>query len=701
MEIETNELLKRYKETLMRSVPLNIPTIQKDELSRAIDFSIQKRFKDVEAEIVNNYKKQKVNIGLAELGDFILSQKPIMTSYGCLFTKHGDVPNPFYGLIEEFGNTRNKFKKEMLKYPKGSEEYNHFNLLQLVAKRSLNAIYGSSGQPSCLFYNLYVAESITRQGKGCISSSIMMFESLLANNVKFGSLDEVVTFIDNVRSEKHERQFKDEEVLDHNISKESCFAKVILSCGYRWYPTMEECTIIWEQIMRLDQEDVNRLYYKNNMYEFCDNQRISNLLIEILCTLKTPMLDPNKPPEYIKPLVDQFYEYIKEYVYYGYQIIDKLDRIEVMPREVVLITDTDSCIISLDGWFRYMKEKVKGIPMNLKRVQIDIVQKFKRDEFGDRELIPIVEKIEPDYDYDFFDEKLVEKKRLIDIANIIPQDGLRHSIINIMSHTVSRLILDYMERFCSNYNTMQGERKCLMIMKNEFLFKSIMLTHGKKNYAAIQEVQEGHIVPKDQSLVISGLTLDKVGMAKSTSDKLKEIIFKDILDADQIDQVKILKELSILEKQIFDSINAGETKYHKPARIKPMNNYADPMHIQGIKASFAYNSIHTDNEEDINLDERNSIIIIKTEIDKKNYTKIENDFPDVAERIKNLLATKDFKDGIKSVAIPDGGRIPRWLIPFIDFNTIIHDNLNAFPLESIGVNRLDSKSISYSNILSL
>ena len=56
MEIEKNELLKRYKDTLMRSIPLNIPTIQKDELSRAIDYSIQKRFKDAEAIIVNNYK---------------------------------------------------------------------------------------------------------------------------------------------------------------------------------------------------------------------------------------------------------------------------------------------------------------------------------------------------------------------------------------------------------------------------------------------------------------------------------------------------------------------------------------------------------------------------------------------------------------------------------------------------------------------
>ena len=71
--------------------------------------------------------------------EYIASRKPIITSYGVVFTRHGEVPNPLSMLIEEFATERNNFKKEMLKYDKGTELYNRYNLLQLVAKVCTNA----------------------------------------------------------------------------------------------------------------------------------------------------------------------------------------------------------------------------------------------------------------------------------------------------------------------------------------------------------------------------------------------------------------------------------------------------------------------------------------------------------------------------------------------------------------------------------
>ena len=704
-DIDGNRYLKEYKDTFRRLIPLTIPSLMDDEIERAVDYSIFKRFQDSEMTLHNNYKHIKVQSSLAAFTNYILDKKPIMTPYGVLFSRHGTVPNPLYDMVDDFVAIRGRFKDKMFECFDAMlyEEANRYNLLQLVAKVDVNAIYGAIGAMSSIFYNIYCAGGVTSAGRGAISASIMLFESFLANNIKFGSLNEVMTFIDNIRTERPNRHFQDENVLDKNIDLENCFGKIILSCGYEWVPSKRECEIIWDTMSRLDQEDLNRIYYKNNLYAFCNNSKIQSVIIDILVRLKAPFLNPNKPPEEIKEEIGHLYELFKEYVYYPYIIIDKLDRIETMIRQIVLITDTDSCIISLETWYRYVLNLTKGMDMKIMHQLLEVVKRVEVDEFGDitEEMGPVVVEEEPQLTYDFYNDKIIEQKRLISDVYVQPADGFRHSIINIMSYVVSQLILDYMVLYTKHYNSWDASRKCMLIMKNEFLFKSVMLTNGMKNYASIKEVQEGHIVPPDKGLSISGLVLDKVGTPASTSTRLKRIIHDLVLDCDEIDQKAILSELAILQKQIYDSLIDGEIKYYKPARIKPASAYSDPMRQQGIKASVAYNALKEPKEEAINLDQGNSILIIKTNLDKKSLARIQVENPEFYEKGMKLIADSHFKGGVDAIGIPMDQPVPKWIIPFIDYASIVHDNINSFPLESVGFNRLDNKSVNYSNILEL
>lgn len=703
-DVPDGKMVEFYKEDMREILIRLMPKLDLNEINEAMDYAISQSYEAGKkkwghtVKVHNNHTKRIAQMDFLQLSNDLLTHKPIITTQGVLFKRHGSMKNPFYNFIQYLLDKRDEAKKEMKKYPKGSEMYNKWNLKQLNYKVSCNALYGCAGQYTSVFYNLYLCTAVTGQGRGCISASITMFEGLLADNMKFGSLTEVLQYIENINKDQKKpemRKFNDWDVLDRNISIEECFLHIMKNCGWNsWIPSDEAVEIIWRTICNLDQRTVNVLFYKNNLYEFCNNTRVMNLIMTMLTKLEEPYLNPNKVPKEIENELTMFKDLIFEYCYYRHIWIDKLERVYTMMRDVVLITDTDSCIISLDGWYQYVLQRTVGIPMKIKYTQAQIKEAAEKIELEMR-------KTEPTKEYDFYNEELVDVKRKKYPLIIIEEDNLRYSIVDIMSYVVSQLILDYMILFSENYNTATEGRECLLIMKNEFLFKSLLLTMGAKNYSSLQLVQEGNIVPEDNQFDIKGMPISKVGIPESTATALKNILEYDILRASFVDQIDIFKKLTVLEKQIYQSIRDKKREYHKPARIKSMSNYKDPFHIQGIKASYAYNKIKSPEEPEINLEERNTILIIKVIINKNTVDKIVDDFPQHYIRMVELMKTPEFKGKIEAIAIPEDAEIPSWLIPMIDYITIIHDNLRNFPMDEIGMSKVESKEVTHTNILKL
>ena len=700
-ELPSGELIDKYRDDMREILIRLCPRLDIDEIEEGMNFGIQAGYQagltktDFAVKVHNNHRNQTAEMDILSLANSILTSKPIMTTQGVLFVRHGTKKNPFYQFIQYLLDKRDEAKKEMKKYPKGSEMFNKWNLKQLNYKVSCNALYGCAGQYSSIFYNLYLCTAVTGQGRGCISASITMFEGLLSDNMKFANLTEVLQYIENIRKDTMKYPVVDDlQIIDRNVAVEQCLLRMIRNCGWNnWVPGDEAVKAIWKTICNLDQRTINRLYYKNNLYEFCNNSKVTGIILGMLVALEKPYLDPNKVPDEIKDFMTLFYNLIEEWCYYRHIWIDKLERVYNMTRDSVLITDTDSCIVSLDEWYKFVLAKTVGIHMRIKYTQAELKEAAEKAEIQWR-------KTEPQFEYDFYNDKLVEAKRKKYPMLIIEEDNLRYSIVNILAHVVSKLILDYMVLFSENYNTKTEGRECLLIMKNEFLFRSLLLKEkGKKNYATIQLVQEGNIVPEDKQLDIKGLPITKVGMPESTKSALKDIIEYDILRNSFVDQVDIFKKFTILEKQIYESLKNKSKEYHKPARIKSKSNYEQPMRIQGIKGAVAYNMIRSKEEEEIDLNERNTVLIIKVNIDKKNIDKIVESYPEHYLRMQKVLELPEFKGSIDSIAIPFDKDIPDWIIPFIDYNTIIQDNLRAFPLESVGMSKMESKYVTHTNII--
>lgn len=563
-------------------------------------------------------------------------------------------------------------------------------------------LYGALGNVNCILYNLHVAPSITTQARSCISSAGIQFEMFLANGVKFGSLNEVMTFIDNIIKEKDERRFNSQELGIREIGPDECFSKIILSCGFNFIPNKKQLQIIYDLINRLEPEDITRIYYKNNLYEFSDNKYIQDLIIKILKTLKTPFINPNEPPEIIMNDLNHLCDLMMEYVYYHHHIIDRIDKYNYMMRYVCCHTDTDSVILSVDPWFRYVLDKVKDIDMDIKHDKIDVIRHLKKDEFGDiLDAEPPYTRVEDEYDYNFYDDEVIEMKKMIEPLKVIPQEGLRYSIVNIISYIIGKVVNDYMVRYTKNTNSYREDKPCVITMKNEFLFKRLLLTDAKKNYVTIQELQEGNVI-KGGMLDVKGLQLTKSGTSAITEKRLKKILYEDILNAgNNIDFAVILKHLGLFEKDIIKAIKSGSKEFYKPLKLKNIDNYANPMSTSGVKECMVWNAIKDDGVEGFDLHDQNYMEIAKVNINKSNIEEIKDEYPETYAKFLKLMEQEPFDKGINGIAIPKNVDVPKWIVKYVNYTSIIQDNIHLFPLGPLRIYRGNSTSNNYTNIVSL
>lgn len=706
-----------------------------------VDYSVKKRFTDFDAYLRNNYIKKNIDLSGAEILEYITKKETILTSYGVLFKTHANSQNPMISVIQNFAKLRKMHKKEMFKYPKGSEQFERYNLLQQLDKIDMNGIYGLIGLAVSFLFDLNVAPSVTSMGRSLISSAIMCFEMFLGNNVKFGSLDDVLVFIDNVRKEYKEWKFDDEVVLGETgfVDVYEVFNKLILNCGYKYVPTTEDMDIVLKILQSCTQTELNRLYYKNNLYGIMNTWYARNLMFKIFENMDFPYMDPAYPPIGIRPYLDELKALLLEYVFYCYQIYDRMDRNKNMIKKISLISDTDSSFVSLDAWYNYNIKYLEGHDFKILHQSVDVaklaekceksgeeipeylqdiqdsrfpISFFERDDWGDPINSGISDCItfeEPEYDYDFFNQEKIEINKLINPIETIPQENMKFSLVNIMCYILTDVINRYMIDFTKESGSYRADTECAIVMKNEFFMTRVLLENVKKHYASLQQLQEGNYLGGVPD--VKGIDcLVKSVIPKTTRDRLNKILLKDILLADNIDRTNIIKQMAILENDIYSNIMNGSKNYYKPATIKSLDSYENPLRVFGVKGLLLWNYVKDEHLAAIDVKERNSVDIIKIAVNAVTVEKLKDEFPYQYERFLELLGIKECNNdevkllkskAFQSIALPLDVPVPRWIELIVDYRSIIVDNLGGFPLNGVGISQLDSKKVPYTNIIKL
>lgn len=130
----------KYIQIMKQMLGITYQNLNDQDLENAIIYSMNKRYKEEPATIYNNYKEKTVSMNLHEIANYIYERKPIITAYGVLFQQHGKSPNPFVKLFKTFMDNREINKEKMFAFPPGSEEYEAFDLAQLLDKLDSNGL---------------------------------------------------------------------------------------------------------------------------------------------------------------------------------------------------------------------------------------------------------------------------------------------------------------------------------------------------------------------------------------------------------------------------------------------------------------------------------------------------------------------------------------------------------------------------------
>lgn len=154
VDINASPTLTKYKDVLRKCIWLYYPELPENDIDAAIDYSINKRLYDSQAAVVNSYKRRHLQdgttkdltqqISLRQLSDYIISREPIVTAYGTMFKHHSEEPNPLVYVVMSFLADRKKYKDKMFEFPKGSEQFEKFNLLQQLSKIDANGFVKGS-----------------------------------------------------------------------------------------------------------------------------------------------------------------------------------------------------------------------------------------------------------------------------------------------------------------------------------------------------------------------------------------------------------------------------------------------------------------------------------------------------------------------------------------------------------------------------
>lgn len=645
MEINKNHVfLKEWKETNRNLISRMYPTLKDKNINKFLDKMIDKYIEVPTGIIDNNHVHKSIQVDLLSVIDWYRNNNLIAAGYGAFFKNQDVEINPAATMLDNFLTLRKSYKKQLKNYSNDSYEYASFDRKQLIEKLAANSYYGASGAATSNFFNLYTATSTTATGQSLISTTMTAFESFMSDNVPFIDLEDCMMYINNVLNEKYKISSGFLPNKNHDVVLERFKSKF-----FEWKDEYEYP--LFKLLINLNQDELNKLYYKTNLYEFTKIPKIRNMYHSIIRNTNE-FKDPNKLPKETESEIKELWAYYKQFVFYNNFAFNRIQRLKNDTRKCVVTIDTDSNMLDFSELIRFTEDYVISIDPMLQ------VRDFNTNAF---------------------------------IA------------VNTFCYFITEMITENLAKYCKDSNILDRFSPRIN-MKNEFLFSRMILTEKKKRYMSKVLLREGN---DDNKIDIKGLDFMKSNTNDTTKAYFKILAQKEILEAEDINIANVIRGTRDFQNIIEEDLKSGGKKFLTPISVKEIGAYAEPLRNQGIRGVIAWNVIYPDLE--ITLPEKLDIVKVKMERED-DIEELETTHPDIYRNIIRGIFRNDNeeirKKGISIVAIPRNiDTLPEWLIPYIDYDSIINGNITKFHpiLHSLGIEMVQTESKAgksyFSNII--
>ena len=612
-----HKFIKKWKKTYKNILKTAYPEISKKEIDVFLNKIIDDNIEVPEGIVDNNYVHKSIKVDLLTLIDWVYNKELICGGHAVFFKNRHVAANPRATMLEGFLDNRKKIKDRLKFLDPESYEYAVCDRDQGIEKLVANSFYGVGGAKTSNFYNLYTAVSTTASGQSLISTTETAIENFMSNNIKFIDLEECMEYINNITSEKHKLDGRILENHDHDDVLE-----YLKNRFFEFKPEYEYP--IFKILINLDQDSLNRIYYKNNIYEFSKLRPIRMLINEIFEKTES-FLNPNKLPKETEKELKVLWKYYKEFVFYNYFTFNRIGRLRYDLRKSIVTVDTDSNMVDLGIWVDWVFENI-----------VDINPKLRYRE----------------------------------------RNNLIYTSVNVMCYSITELYKEHLAKYCKVAN-IPDDIAWRINIKNEFLFERMILSDTKKRYMSKTLLREGNEFKK---IDIKGLDFRKSSCNIETEKFFSKLAKDKIIEAKDVDSAEVIRDIQQFENYIRNTLINGEKEFLIPSKVKELGAYADPLREMGVNGVLAWNCCYPN--QDIQLPDIVDLIKVnmQTEEDIEDLKETEPEiYNNIMEGIFGNDNPKIRKKGIYVIAIPRNvDKIPEWIIPYINYDEVVNNNISKF-----------------------